>query len=452
MAKKNKYMSLNTKMEASDDTFVDSELIPVDILVMHDGLNHNNSIFDEKSIEKAKTSLKNKPILGYIEKNEDSKEVDFGGHEVDISLDDDGVKYTYLERPIGVVPETNHYSIVEEDGRNYVSCRGYLWKEYLNSGYEILKENPEKSVSMEIMVDDFTENEDGTINITDYKYLGITVLGSDVPPAMDGARLTVLGQFSDDNTSELYSKIDELNKRLEEHFQAKGVEGGEKVSKTKTKNKKQDEEVIEMEEELQKAKDAVAKAEETETQADVDTAQELVAALEDGEEKDNLQGRLTAVQELIDTDEEGEKAEGGDSTEPGDGEEEDYEAKFNELSKTHETLVEDYAKLEKEVKDLREFKDERVEAERKAELEKVRQEKIDHIEENYSEIDEDVKEQFIEKVDEYESVEDIDADICVYIVKNQLNFSKAEKKNTLKLGITEDDDVKAPTYGSLSIK
>ena len=71
---------------------------------------------------------------------------------------------------------------------------------------------------MEIAVDDYDINEDGSINITKYRYLGITILGDDVQPAMIGAELNVVGQFSKNENEDFYSKIEELNYKISQHF------------------------------------------------------------------------------------------------------------------------------------------------------------------------------------------------------------------------------------------
>lgn len=239
-----KYLSLPVTFAERKEFSFDDSLIPVDIKVMHDGLNLNGSTFFEDAIKDAKESLKNKPILGYVKKKDGSDEQDFAGHEMEIVLSDEGIKTVYLERPLGTVPETNSYSISEEDGRKYVMCRGYLWKEYLNSGYEILKDNPNKSVSMEIAVDDYEYNdEDGTFNILKFRYLGITILGDDVQPGMAGAELNVVGQFSERN-DDFYNKIEELNEKVKDHFTNKNIEGGEEELNKNTQEEVLDKEVV----------------------------------------------------------------------------------------------------------------------------------------------------------------------------------------------------------------
>ena len=109
------------------------------------------------------------------------------------------------------------------------------------------------------------------------------------------------------------------------------------------------------------------------------------------------------------------------------------------LKTEHSTMQGDFNKLETEVKDLREFKAQKDKEEFEAEQERIKQEKINHINTEYNNIPDDIKEMFIDKVDEYETIEDLDADICVYVVKNKVVFSKANKKDSssIKLGLEE---------------
>ena len=212
------YLSIPVQYDNSNQLQIDDVKIPVSILVMHDKINLNNSNFDFEVIDNdiTKESIKNIPILGYIKKVDGSDSQDFSGHEMEVVFKDGDMKVTYLERPIGVCPETNYYEYVEKDGKNYVKVIGYLWKDYLNSGYEILQENPNKSVSMEIVVDSYEVRKDGVIDIKAYRYTGITVLGGTVMPGMKGANMEVIGQFSNDQkfSKEFYERVEKLNNEL----------------------------------------------------------------------------------------------------------------------------------------------------------------------------------------------------------------------------------------------
>ncbi|MDD4000477.1 MAG: hypothetical protein PHX62_06260 [Bacilli bacterium] len=215
---KKKFMSVPIKYEKSVIFEGDDIKFPVEILVMHDKQNLNKSNFEMEAIESAKESIKNIPILGYIKKIDGTDLKDFAGHEIELTFKDGEIKVTYLERPIGVIPETNSYEYVEIDGKTYVKVIGYIWKEYLNDGYEILQDNPNKSVSMEITVDDYEINSDGILDIKAYRYLGVTVLGDSVLPGMEGANMQVLGQFAESIKNDFYEKVESLNKELQENL------------------------------------------------------------------------------------------------------------------------------------------------------------------------------------------------------------------------------------------
>lgn len=191
---KKKYLQLPITYEQSnfdnDDRFV-----KVRIKVMHNGLNLNNSNFSDPAIEKAASSLSNIPLLAFTKVRDGVDESDFLGHEMEFKITEDGVKYVYLGRPIGMIPETNNYSYQEsEDGRKFVTVDGYIWTSYANEALDIIQRDGGKNVSMEIKVNSYGENE-SVIDITDYKYTGIAFLGEDVPPAMMGARAD-LAEFS----------------------------------------------------------------------------------------------------------------------------------------------------------------------------------------------------------------------------------------------------------------
>ena len=232
------YFSIPIQYNISDQLQADDIKIPVEILVMHDKVNLNKSNFEFDVIDSdiTKESIKNIPILGYIKKIDGSDTQDFSGHEMEICFKNGEIKIIYLERPIGVIPETNNYEYVEVNGKKYVKVIGYLWKDYINDGYEILQENPQKSVSMEIVVDAYEVRKDGIVDIKAYRYTGITILGDNINPAMQGANMQVIGQFSDNQkfSKEFYERVEKLNFELNSNNNV-SLEGGETQEMAKEK-------------------------------------------------------------------------------------------------------------------------------------------------------------------------------------------------------------------------
>ncbi|MGL4802031.1 MAG: hypothetical protein ACRC18_07170 [Cetobacterium sp.] len=182
-----KYSNLECKMSTFSEV-ENPNLMKVKILVQHDGQNKNGSKFSLEAMKKAESSLKNIPILAYIKQDEDG-EVDFDEHNMITKLTqtDDGLKLTtyYLEKPIGLIPESSEIEYVEQDGRTYLQASGYIWRRYGNEAYDIINECEEKGTSMEIeVISGAKDEEDGFYDITDYQFLGVTCLGDDVEPGM----------------------------------------------------------------------------------------------------------------------------------------------------------------------------------------------------------------------------------------------------------------------------
>ena len=191
----NKHLKLYSEMEVFKSSS-DSRFVPCRILVCHDQDNLNGSWFDsETQMKCAEKSIRGIPLLAHVYKNEDDKWV-LGGHDTKVEATDtpDGYDYQliYLEKAYGFVPEDTIITQVEKDGKKYLSCTALIWREYSQQLLDILDSNDGAlEVSMEINVDDFSFREDGFFEITDFTFLGITMLGVGVKPAMAGANLSL---------------------------------------------------------------------------------------------------------------------------------------------------------------------------------------------------------------------------------------------------------------------
>lgn len=176
---------------------ISSNLVPVKLTLLHDDLNRNSSSISMDAIKMAEPSLKNKPILAYIRKDENG-EYDFAGHEIEITLSDDGVKTTYLERPVGIIPESTKVEYISKDGKIYATCNGYIYKDYSNETLELIEKTNGKCVSVELSVEDGHIDMDSIFHITKFDYLGVTILSDDVTPGMDeNCRIELFGNLED---------------------------------------------------------------------------------------------------------------------------------------------------------------------------------------------------------------------------------------------------------------
>lgn len=190
----------------------------VKIILMHSGENFNNSDISDDAVEEAKETLSNIPILAYIKRDDDGEAIDFDQHNVitKIVQGENGheIKQFYLERPIGVIPESHNYRIEEIKGMNHVVVDGYVWKTYANEGYDLISESGEKGVSMEISVEDGEKDKKtGIYKINKFSYLGVTVLGDDVTPAMgDTCKLETYSSYE-----EFQFAMEELNNEVKKY-------------------------------------------------------------------------------------------------------------------------------------------------------------------------------------------------------------------------------------------
>lgn len=176
---------------------ISSNLVPVKLTLLHDDLNRNSSSLSMDAIKMAEPSLKNKPILAYIRKDENG-EFDFAGHEIEITLSEDGVKTTYLERPVGIIPESTKVEYISKDGKIYAACNGYIYKDYSNETLELIEKTNGKCVSVELSVEDGHIDMDSIFHITKFDYLGVTILSDDVTPGMDeNCRIELFGNLED---------------------------------------------------------------------------------------------------------------------------------------------------------------------------------------------------------------------------------------------------------------
>lgn len=385
-------------------------LIKCTIYVMHTGENLNYSSFSEESVLKAKESLKNVPILANIEHDKDHNPTDFGGHDMDLHIieranGDCELKTVYIEKPVGVIPETNNYRIETlENGEKWVVVEGYIWKEYSDS-YELLTRT-DKKVSMEISVDSGFFDDNFMYHIENYEYLGVTILGDNCPPAMGENAIISLFNKNEDFKVE-YTKLLEEVKNFEE--------GGIEVEENKELEtvEKQDEETIAettVEEDFAKED-----KEETESESDESSVDEI----EESKDKDDFAKKKKCEQK-------------------------DYEAKYkeavnelNELKAKYVDLEAIYTALNDEVEELRQYKSNIEFEQHKAEVDEVLA-KYSELEtvDGYSEL---VKEKYTADIKELEKAIKVFA-FDNGVVLNKKISKKSFSKETIKIPLLNNNN------------
>ena len=156
----------------------------------------NRCNFSKESVVNGLPTLKNVPIVTYFNENGN-----LGDHEM--SRDKDG-KPIFKTYGIGVIPESAEQWIeeVEENGetKQYLCSDVLLWKRQKRE-YEFIQKHKELSVSMEVQITNSCFDENKILNIDEFYFTAVTVLGIGVNPAFDNASLTFSKQ--DDQIQEM---------------------------------------------------------------------------------------------------------------------------------------------------------------------------------------------------------------------------------------------------------
>lgn len=180
---KNKLSFEVQKFDIMDDISND-QFAFVEVYVCHDGNNAHNMPISFETLNRAKSTLKNKFLVaGYNGR-------DFKGHEKD-------------EMIVGFFPESSKMWFEKVNDKNYLVAEAIMSKIYAKWAYDIFVESNKKDVSMEITVLE-TEEHDNIIDIKDFVFNGVTILGNSHLPACEGANASII-KFSKENALQAYN-------------------------------------------------------------------------------------------------------------------------------------------------------------------------------------------------------------------------------------------------------
>lgn len=197
----------------------DTRFMKVTIDVLNTGENYNGSYFSKEVVDNCIDTIKNTPVLGYIEYDNYTKENDFKGHEYVIKRTENGVERSYACSCYGVVPESCNprwISKTTDSGRDVETLQvdALLWEKF-SDATSILRRDSEKGQSMELAVDSidgYDDDEDGLFHFTSFSFDGCTILGDGVQPAMENANIRI---------NEVNFSADEFNKHLQSELNDK---------------------------------------------------------------------------------------------------------------------------------------------------------------------------------------------------------------------------------------
>lgn len=155
-----------------------------------DSVARNGVKFTHDGTVKALPTLKNVPLVTQYDYNTKNLK----SHE----FEDDGNALTY---GIGVIAESCQQWIeeveVEGEVKEYLCSEVLLWKRQKRE-YDFIKRHKDLNVSMEVMMNNPKKVKDGSVEVNNFYFTAVTVLGVGVNPAFGEANLV----FAKDDTYE----------------------------------------------------------------------------------------------------------------------------------------------------------------------------------------------------------------------------------------------------------
>ena len=324
--------SSNNKFEKVNDEFV-----KVTISVMSCDQIANGTKFTKEAVTNALDTLNYAPLIGYF--NGD----DFEGHGIEYVISDSEFKCTVKTIPFGVVVKDSQRweKVQKQNGEyeDYLVVDAYMWSRYEEATSKV-KEN-KCNQSMEVICNAGTYKEEGYFEVTDFSFSGLCILGENVAPAFNLAKVRTSESFDKD---EFTSIFEEMTEALKAFLEAEEDDFAKCDDDDEDKKKKcEDDEDDEDEEDYKKKK----RCEDDEDDEDED----------DEEDEDE------------DEDDEDVKKKKKCSEEEYEAEIVSLKAQYSDLLAEHESLKEKYSSLENEVVELREYKATKENELKEAELE-----------------------------------------------------------------------------------
>ena len=425
------------KLESKISTFRledDSRFAKCKLIVCHDGENVNGSYFDSEVILNcAKRSLYGTPILANVYQDDDG-EWKVGGHDIEFELLDTNegfdIRKVCIEKPCGFIPPDSPIECMQMNDRCYLTTEGVIWKNYAEQLMDILKENNnELSVSMEISVNDSHINKEELVVINDFNFEGITILGTDISPAMKGANI------------KLFS-MQEIKSELEELIQAYSEEqGGDTVEEKDQVVEVADdivEEVVEEVKEVEEVEEEVTDGAEdikSEEVAVEEVEEEVTEEFEEIVEKTNVSREISVDGEIVE-----EVVETCESTmiipDPEPMEEEVLDVdEYAQLQEKYANLEQAYAELEAKLNAMSDYEELKAfkESYDKAEYEQ----KVEEIYSMFSVEAEDLKEMALSKEISLEQFQEKLA-LKVFMLKGNKKFSAKKEVSSEAVIISKD--------------
>ena len=395
-----------------------------EIKVLYLGENRNHSyITKEVATEMAKT-LRGAPIVGYYKEEKE----DFRDHGEKIIFDDEGIKFECLTKPYGfVAPDAKVWFQKFEDtdefgnkvNREYLMTTGYLWTGQFEEAKLAIDEGRPQSMELEEETLDghWSTNSNTGMDffiINDAIFSKLCILGEDVEPCFEGARITApevstaFTKMDDNFKSTLFNMMKDLESVLKGGYKMELEDQNVETEVTTA-----------IEEEVTNVEEASVETSEVETEF----TEEEVAA-------DETDISIDATQEEEEESNKEEESESTEDTEENDSEEEKEENDYALLQKNYEDLEAKYAEMESKYQELVAFK------------EAVDNKEKDALIDSFYMLSDEDKKDVIENKSNY-SLDDIEAKLSVICVRKKVNFdldNSSKNENKVEAETLNDAD------------
>lgn len=181
---------------------VNEEFVKCTISVLSCSQVANGTKFNKDGVERAKESLNYAPVIGYF------KGDDFADHGIRLEIEDEEIKEVVKTVPFGVcIKDSSRWENIQKPNgeyEEYLVVDAYLWNRY-NDAISVVKEN-KCNQSMEIVVQS-GEYAEGWYSINDFSFSALCILGEDVQPAFNLAKIRTSDKFSTDELKDSYKEM-----------------------------------------------------------------------------------------------------------------------------------------------------------------------------------------------------------------------------------------------------
>lgn len=203
-----------------DSVKVDNGLMFLKFKVCHIDTNRNGSHISEEHMMDAMPTLKYRPVLAYIKENEDG-EFDFDSHNM--TINEDGT-VNYEEGQVGAFTADEPFLEYDEEAdKTYVIAYAAIPVDYTKTA-EILERKNGTKVSCELCINEMSyDAKKKVLNLTDFYFNGVTLLGEHVKEGMQGSRADIasIEEFSADRNSMFAAEEDNTMIKLLEEINTK---------------------------------------------------------------------------------------------------------------------------------------------------------------------------------------------------------------------------------------